>query len=607
MSTSASGKSVEEISKLQAEYAKKGHWMASYVDDAILEVISKDETIDFSNLLTAGGIIRALRTLVTFEIAYGLVECSALNFTLEARRSARPETTSALGTLQVNQATFCFGAAAPVASQPQQDSTKVGEQLLFIPEYCRHHYACVVRVYGTNNSLETACHVTATGSMKPYNGFEEPSSDTRKFCQMWPASALYLSPLQNLKDALDNLPCTVEGRHFDIVGFMFDFNLRKLIDQRDDDPEIAVSEEGLDALQTHCLGKIVNARKSSKMKALLPFIMRQSVWTDQPLWLKYLVTNLNKIRWVKIGILLPSSKIREAIAKRLEQSELLTLFVAGSDTTCTELDYLIIYRAHSISVTEGIEWMSKVKPGGMSILIGDPNMPNLRIRSLQVRDACASVLDWFYNRERYPEYFEENGPYSADNLLCIGYSTHIFKFFNDSFYNGELINPLEFNSDPIETRSVVFKHVNGSAVMLGCSPYNEAERNHCLEAIDTLVKMGIKQDRIGVLTTYCAQKKKIILSCSKLYAEVLVGTLNDFEYVMRDYLIISTVETAERTVGGKRYLFSDLLYDRLCLNLAVTRARYQIIIIGDKKVLSKINHWSRLLLQSFKFQDDQPF
>lgn len=169
---------------------------------------------------------------------------------------------------------------------------------------------------------------------------------------------------------------------------------------------------------------------------------------------------------------------------------------------------------------------TEVKTNGCVILIGDPMMPNLRVHNPQVRNV-------------------------AHSPVCLNYNPVIFKFLNRSFYNGRLINP--FESDPAQVDTpLVSKPISGSATMLGWSKHNDAKVACCLESIKELIEGRVDKQCIGVLTTYCAQKEKILEDCSRCYEYVLVGLMQDFKNTIRPHLIISTVETGVRISGGKR-------------------------------------------------------
>lgn len=162
------------------------------------------------------------------------------------------------------------------------------------------------------------------------------------------------------------------------------------------------------------------------------------------------------------------------------------------------------------------------------------------------------------------------------------------------FYDGSLVNlTIETGltkSDRDQT--LLLYPADGVARMSGCSPYNLSEAGICLELVKELIEDGLSGHRMGVLTTYCAQKKKIscLVQSESQCSTVTVGIMEDFENKTCDCLIISTVETSERSRSGKRYPFDDLLYDKLCFNLAITRAKSKIILVGDRYVLGNIDH-----------------
>lgn len=166
------------------------------------------------------------------------------------------------------------------------------------------------------------------------------------------------------------------------------------------------------------------------------------------------------------------------------------------------------------------------------MLIGDPNMPNLRMQNHLVREACGSILNWFYNSDRYPEYFKDTNSCVARNPVCFGYDPQIFNIFNDTFYDGKLVNIESYPTKPrivAQLSPVTFKPVNGCVYMQGCSPFNEKEAETCLEMVKQLVEAGVQQEHIGILTTYCAQKRLISKKLHDSYTKVLVGIPLDFE------------------------------------------------------------------------------
>ncbi|XP_065619988.1 regulator of nonsense transcripts 1 homolog [Quercus suber] len=74
----------------------------------------------------------------------------------------------------------------------------------------------------------------------------------------------------------------------------------------------------------------------------------------------------------------------------------------------------------------------------------------------------------------------------------------------------------------------------------------------------------------------------------QLYKEIEVASVDSFQGREKDYIILSCVRSNEHQGIG-------FLNDPRRLNVALTRARYGIVILGNPKVLSKQPLWNSLL------------
>lgn len=576
MSNYATSKSIRELAKIQAKSAKTGHWLSNrkLVDNKYFDYISEYSILDLSTERLAEydiceRIVQCLDSILLYEEAYELVEGSALNF-------------SCLFQVHDLNAKWKY---------------IVGPDL-----HCHHYNSSWADIYNSDHDFEECGYYDSHSEDKIFIASSWASRNQDRLSgqtvtiKIVPNNALVYRGhrgLHLLKRAFGLVADDEIVGNLNIVKNMFNFIDRGRVEVSSASPTVKssnITQFGGDLYGKDAILKAVAAKVL--LKAMRPFIMLSSVWTHKVAWLQCLIGNLKVMHDAKVGVLCPNRKVQEVINERLECQY--NVFTSRSFLRGLELDCLIVYQAHSIGVAEAIEWVTALKEDGCVILVGDPLMPNLRVHNLQVRDTCASVLHWFYNRDRYPEYFADDSPYVAHNPVCLNYNPVIFDFFNLYFYNGQLVNPSELDSARVDI-PLIYKPIKGSAIVHGCSPYNDAEITCCLESIKELVEGGVDQERIGVLTTYCAQKKKLVQGCAQSYNKVLVGLLQDFENTVRPYLIISIVETIDRTSGGRRYLFSDLLYDKLCLNLALTRGSSQIVIIGGRDVLSGIEHWKQLL------------
>lgn len=106
---------------------------------------------------------------------------------------------------------------------------------------------------------------------------------------------------------------------------------------------------------------------------------------------------------------------------------------------------------------------------------------------------------------------------------------------------------------------------------------------------------GVKPEQIGVITPYEGQRAYLVQHMqyqgslhSKLYQEIEIASVDAFQGREKDIIIMSCVRSNEHQGIG-------FLNDPRRLNVALTRAKYGIIIVGNPKVLSKQPLWNHLL------------
>jgi len=101
-------------------------------------------------------------------------------------------------------------------------------------------------------------------------------------------------------------------------------------------------------------------------------------------------------------------------------------------------------------------------------------------------------------------------------------------------------------------------------------------------------KSGVVSRQIGIVTPYEGQRSYIVNymqfngSLKKdLYKEIEVASVDAFQGREKDYIILSCVRSNEHQGIG-------FLNDPRRLNVALTRAKYGVVILGNPKVLSKV-------------------
>uniref|UniRef100_A0A8C8GZA5 Upf1 domain-containing protein n=1 Tax=Oncorhynchus tshawytscha TaxID=74940 RepID=A0A8C8GZA5_ONCTS len=129
----------------------------------------------------------------------------------------------------------------------------------------------------------------------------------------------------------------------------------------------------------------------------------------------------------------------------------------------------------------------------------------------------------------------------------------------------------------------------------GTSYLNRTEASNVEKITTRLLKAGAKPDQIGIITPYEGQRSYLVQYMqfsgslhTKLYQEVEIASVDAFQGREKDFIILSCVRANEHQGIG-------FLNDPRRLNVALTRARYGVIIVGNPKALSKQPLWNHLL------------
>ncbi|KAF8495310.1 ATP dependent helicase [Gautieria morchelliformis] len=124
---------------------------------------------------------------------------------------------------------------------------------------------------------------------------------------------------------------------------------------------------------------------------------------------------------------------------------------------------------------------------------------------------------------------------------------------------------------------------------------HRTEASNVEKIVTKFFKSGVVPGQIGVVTPYEGQRSYIVNymqfngSLKKdLYKEIEVASVDAFQGREKDYIILSCVRSNEHQGIG-------FLNDPRRLNVALTRAKYGVVILGNPKVLSKHPLWHYLL------------
>lgn len=184
-------------------------------------------------------------------------------------------------------------------------------------------------------------------------------------------------------------------------------------------------------------------------------------------------------------------------------------------------------------------------------------------------------------------------------LLNVQYrmNTLLMKFPNQEFYNNALKSDLNvdnitindiINSDTYEKPMLFIdtskvhnnkeKHLKDSKSIV-----NELEARISVDIVEDYLRNGLSEDDIGIISPYADQVKLI-----DDMTPVEVKTVDGFQGREKEVIVISTVRSNDNENIG-------FLKDLRRLNVAITRAKRKLIIIGNKNTLKSNDTYSRLI------------
>ncbi|XP_059682907.1 protein ZGRF1 [Gavia stellata] len=182
-------------------------------------------------------------------------------------------------------------------------------------------------------------------------------------------------------------------------------------------------------------------------------------------------------------------------------------------------------------------------------------------------------------------------------LLRTQYRCHpaISAIANELFYEGDLIDGVsEKDRSPLLDwlPTLCFYSVNGvEQIERDNSFCNMAEVHFAVKLIQALIASGIEGSAIGVITLYKSQMCKIQNLLSGVHSEafelkaVQVSTVDAFQGAEKEIIVLSCVRT--RQIG-----FID---SEKRMNVALTRAKRHLLIVGNLACLSRNRLWGRVI------------
>ncbi|KAL0490416.1 regulator of nonsense transcript [Acrasis kona] len=201
--------------------------------------------------------------------------------------------------------------------------------------------------------------------------------------------------------------------------------------------------------------------------------------------------------------------------------------------------------------------------------------------------------------------------------LQVQYRMHpcLSEFPSNTFYEGTLQNGVTKDDRLLSNIDFPWPHPDSPMFFYnsvgqeeysasGTSYLNRTEADMVEKIVTKLLKAGVMPKQLGVVTPYegqrafCVNHMQRAGTCNpELYKQIEVASVDSFQGREKDFIILSCVRSNDHQGIG-------FLNDPRRLNVALTRARCGLIIIGNVKVLSKQPLWNLLLLH-FKSENYQ--
>lgn len=221
---------------------------------------------------------------------------------------------------------------------------------------------------------------------------------------------------------------------------------------------------------------------------------------------------------------------------------------------------------------------------------------------LQLPPTVKSVVD---QREFHVTLFERMLKTHGDNIkrmLRIQYRMHdlICRYPSQALYGGQLVADesvahrllcdLDHVTDTADTREpLVYYDTQGDDFregvqdledgMLSDSHRNEPEARLAVQHVDSLLRAGLTADSIAIITPYAAQVSLLKdLLTDSIYAGLEIGTVDGLQGREKEAVVLSLVRSNEAREMG-------FLSERRRMNVAMTRARRHLAVIGDSETV----------------------
>lgn len=299
-----------------------------------------------------------------------------------------------------------------------------------------------------------------------------------------------------------------------------------------------------------------------------------------------------------------------------------TCIQSGSLNEFTDrFDYVFIDEAGHASEPESMIAIGLLKRDhkimGGCVLAGDPHQlgPVIVSDSAKSHGLGLSMLERLFKRAVYlPTPKDGKMVYDERYLtkLLISYrcDKRVMTVNNKLFYDNELqfvIKTPQKYLDLLKVQHPLILHpVKGRDRREYTNPswFNAEEAIKVLIYVNKLYRSGLRPEQLGIITPYRKQIEKLGLLFDRTnLVRCKISTMEEFQGDEREVIIISTVRARAKNLSHDQKFNLGFLFDPKRFNVAVSRAKWLVIVIGDVDILDKDACWIEYSKVAYKVID----
>ncbi|XP_027163224.1 probable RNA helicase SDE3 [Coffea eugenioides] len=275
--------------------------------------------------------------------------------------------------------------------------------------------------------------------------------------------------------------------------------------------------------------------------------------------------------------------------------------------SCGHFSHIFLDEAGQVSEPETMVPMSNLcQRETVVVLAGDPKQLGPVVFS---RNAMTYGLGKSYLERLFECNYYSRGDPNFITTLVSNYRCHpaILHLPSKLFYEGELLACKEDTSSakswlgilPHEEFPILFVGIQGCDEREGFNPswFNRIEASKVVNLIIKLRALSdLREGDIGVITPYRQQVVKIVnvLESEDIFG-IKVGSVEQFQGQEKEVIIISTVRSTSRHNEHDKTFSLGFLTNPRRFNVALTRAKSLLVIVGNPHIISKDFYWHKLL------------